>query len=438
MTPTIVILLSGLALLLVGAGLLGTLVGVRATLASFSNIETGLIMAGYYVGYVTGTLLAPRVIRNVGHIRTFAALAAVTAACTLSFGLMVHPAIWLVLRILNGLCIVGLYMVVESWLSEQSAGPKRGRIFSIYMMTTLAALGAGQFLLLVGNTTDMVPFALAAILITLGVVPVAVTRVHEPRIALAVPVHLRDLLHTSPLGTIGAFGAGAVNGAFWGMTPVFGQRLELSDLNIALLMSVTIFGGAVLQWPIGHLSDRYDRRTVLIAVSLATASVAAAVALIVVDDNPGLLFAACLYGGLMFSLYGISVAHTNDHLAPDQVLEATRGLLLVYGIGALSGPLLGGIAMDLFGPVGLPAVSAGMAGVLGLYGIYRVTQRTAPPLAEQTEYVPLVRTTPVALEMHPGAEPASEFEDESAFAPRISVPAEASGDDSGDRPTVGR
>lgn len=410
MTPTIVVLLSGLALLLVGAGLLGTLLGVRATLASFSNIETGLIMAGYYLGYVTGTLLAPRVIRNVGHVRTFAALASLAAASTLGFGLIVHPLVWLVLRILNGLCIVGLYMVVESWLSEQSAGPKRGQIFSIYMMTTLAALGAGQFLLLVGNTTEMVPFALVAILITLGVVPVAVTRVHEPNIALAVPVRLRELLHTSPLGTIGALGAGAVNGAFWGMTPVFGQRLTLSDLDIALLMSVTIFGGAVLQWPIGHLSDRFDRRRVLIGVSLATAFVAAGGAYIVIHDSPGLLLTACLYGGLMFSLYGISVAHTNDHLHHGQVLEATRGLLLVYGIGALGGPLLGGIAMDLIGPVGLPAVSAAMASMLGLYGIYRMTQRIAPPLAEQTEYVPLVRTTPVALAMHPDTESTADAE----------------------------
>lgn len=410
MTPTIATLIGGLALLLVGVGLLGTVLGVRAALAAFSNLETGLIMAGYYVGYVAGTLFVPRVIRNVGHIRTFAALASLAAASVLSFGLLVHPAAWLPLRILNGLCVVGLYMVVESWLSEQSAGSARGRIFSIYMMSTLFALGLGQFLLLVGEPDGMVPFTLAAMLIALGVIPIAVTRVTEPRIEAVVPVKLGQLLRISPLGTIGALGAGMVNGAFWGMTPVFGQRLALGEFQIALLMSATILGGALLQWPIGHLSDRYDRRNVLILVSFATALVAAGVALLVMQSLPGLALAAALYGGLMFSLYGISVAHTNDHLDPGQVLEATRGLLLVYGFGALFGPLLGGIAMEFAGPVGLPVLSAGMAALLALYGLYRRTQREAPALADQTEFVPLVRTTPVVLEMHPGADPEPELD----------------------------
>jgi MFS family permease len=400
-TPTIIILLSGLAMLLVGVGLLGTLLGVRATLSSFSSIETGLIMAGYYVGYIVGTLLAPRIVRNVGHIRTFAALAAAAAVCSLGFGLVVHPAAWLVLRIINGLCVVGIYMVVESWLSEQSAGPARGRIFAIYMMSTLIALGSGQFLLLAGDIGGLVPFALAAILISVGVIPIAITRIHEPVIDEPVSVRLGQLFRISPLGTVGAFGAGMVNGAFWGMAPVFGQRIELGEFQIALLMSATILGGAILQWPVGHLSDRHDRRRVLVGVSLATALLAAAVALIVTRELPGLTVSAAIYGGLMFSLYGISVAHTNDHLEQGQVLEATRGLLLIYGAGALSGPLLGGIAMELFGPVGLPALSAGIAGLLAIYGLFRMTRRLPPPLADQSEFVPMVRTSPVALEMHP-------------------------------------
>lgn len=403
MTPTILVLLSGLALLLVGVGLLGTLLGVRATLAQFGNFETGLIMAGYYLGYVVGTLTVPRVVRNVGHIRVFAALAALTAACTLAFALVVHPLAWLPLRILNGLSVVGLYMVVESWLSEQSAGPARGRIFAVYMMSTLLALGAGQFLLLLGDTTSTAPFALAAIAISLGVIPIAVTRVTEPKISLATGVGIRELVKISPLGTIGSLGAGAVNGAFWGMAPVFGQRLALDELHIALLMSSTILGGALLQWPIGHLSDRFDRRSVLVLVSLATALVAVSTIRIIEYGAVGLLLSAAVYGGLMFSLYGISVAHTNDHLAPEQVLEATRGLLLIYGIGALCGPLLGGIAMELYGPVGLPLFSAATAGLLGCYGAWRMTRRAPPPVEEQTDFVALARTSPVVLELHPDA-----------------------------------
>jgi MFS family permease len=408
MTPTIFVLLSGLGLLLVGVGLLGTLLGVRATVASFSNMETGLIMAGYYVGYIAGTLLAPRIIRNVGHIRSFSAFAAVAASSSLCFGLLVDPWVWFLLRLLNGLCVVGLYMVVESWLNEQSAGPMRGRIFSIYMMSTLVALGSGQFLLLASDPSELTLFAFSAILISLGVVPVAVTRVTEPKMEVFVPINLRELVRISPLGTAGTLGAGMLNGVFWGMAPVFGQRLELGETQIALLMSATIAGGALLQWPIGHLSDRIDRRTVLILVSVATAVAAVISMLIVINGYSGLILSAFLYGGLMFTLYGISVAHTNDHLAPEQVLEATRGLLLVYGIGALCGPILGGIAMDSIGPPGLPAISAITAATLALFGVFRITQRAAPSLEDQADFVPMVRTTQVALEMHPEADVAPE------------------------------
>ena len=410
MTPTIFVLIGGLGLLLVGVGLLGTLLGVRAGLAAFSNLQIGLIMAGYYAGYILGTLLAPRVVRNVGHIRSFAAFAALGSASALAFGLLIDPWVWLGLRVLSGACVVGLFVVVESWLNEQSAGPARGRTFAVYMMSTLLALGAGQFLLLVGEPGELVPFALAAILITLGLVPVAVPRVTEPRMQLTEPVSIGQLFRVSPLAAVGTASAGLVNGAFWGMAPLFGQRLALDEIQIASLMSATILGGALLQWPIGHVSDSLDRRTVLVVVSFATAAVAAGAGLIVIEGYAGLIPTAFLYGGLMFSLYGLSVAHANDHLEQSQVLEATRGLLLVYGGGALAGPLLGGAAMTWAGPVGLPALSAATAAFLGLFGIYRMTRRAPPPMEEQSEFVALVRTSPVVLEMHPQADPAPELD----------------------------
>jgi MFS family permease len=410
MTPTILILLGGLGTMLVGVGLLGTLLGVRANLAAFSDLETGLIMAAYYGGYIAGTILAPRIIRNVGHIRAFAAFAALASATSLAFGLLVHPSVWLLLRVINGLSVLGLYVVVESWLNEQSTGPARGRLFSLYMTSTLLALGAGQFLLLAGDTLDLTLFALAAILISVGVIPVAIIRVTEPRIELAVPVPFAQLLRISPLGVVGTFGAGTINGAFWGMTPLFGQTLALEERQIALLMSATILGGAILQRPIGHLSDLMDRRLMLVLTGFATATVATIAGFIVIEGHPGLIFSACLYGGLMFSLYGISVAHTNDHLQPGQVLEATRGLLLIFGLGAVCGPLLVGLAMKAAGPVGLPAVSALTAAALALFGIYRMARRPAPPRAAQSEFVPFVRTSPVALEMYPEADVSPELE----------------------------
>ncbi len=401
MTRTIVILIGGFGVLLAGSGLLSTLLGVRATLMSFGSLEIGLVMAGYYAGYIAGTRLAPRVIRDVGHIRTFAALAAVAAAVTLAYGLLLAPLPWLVLRFVNGLAISALYTVVESWLNEQSSGPARGRVFSLYMTSSLLGLGAGQFLLPAADPEGLVLFAMAAILISIGLVPIAVTRVTEPEIRPAVTVHLSRLVRVSPLGVAGVFGAGLISGVFWGMTPVFAQILELTETQIAILMSATILGGGLLQWPIGRLSDSMDRRTVLILVSFAIALACTAWAYIVIRDIPGLVLSSAVFGGLMFSLYGISVAHTNDHISRDEVLEATRGLLLVFGVGALMGPLLAGLAMEAAGPPGLPAVSTVVAVILGVFGIYRTTRRPAPTPAEQGDYVVMVRTTPVALEMYP-------------------------------------
>jgi MFS family permease len=410
MTATIAILIGGLGVLLVGVGLLGTLLGVRAAIEPFGNLQTGLIMAGYYGGYLVGTLFAPQLVRNVGHIRAFAAFAAVGASCALAFGLLVEPWTWLLLRVLSGACVVGVYMVVESWLNEQSAGPARGRIFAIYMTSTLFALAAGQFLLLAEDPSGLPLFALSAILMSLGLVPIAVTRVTEPRMDVAATVSLAQLFRISPLGAAGALGAGAVNGMFWGMAPVFGQRLALDEGQIATLMSATILGGALLQWPIGHLSDLLDRRPVLVSASFATAGLAMVAGMIAVEGRPGLIPAAFFYGGLMFSLYGLSVAHTNDRLDRGQVLEATRGLLFIYGVGASAGPIMAGIAMWEAGPVGLPVLSAATAALLGLFGTYRMLRAESPPREEQTEFVPLVRTSPVVLEMHPEADPSPELD----------------------------
>lgn len=401
MRVTVSVLLGGLSLLLVGYGLLGTLLGVRSTLESFTNIETGRIMAGYYAGYILGTWRGPGIVRRVGHIRAFAAFAALGSASTLMFGLFPSPWAWFVFRIVSGASAVGLYMVVESWLNAQTAGERRGRVFAVYMITTLLALAAGQFLLLVYEPASLASFALATVLITLAIVPIAVTRVTEPGIDTYDHLPLGRLFELSPLATVGAVGAGFVNGAFWGMTAVFAARIGLDEAAIAVLMSATIVGGAILQLPIGHLSDRHDRRTVLVLVSFCAAVAAAGAGYVVLERLPGLAVVAFLYGGLMFTVYAISVAHANDHLAPSQILGATRGLLLLYGVGALFGPLTGGLAMEWAGPVGLPFMSAATLLLVSTYGVYRMVRRAPPPLEDQSEFVPLARTSPVVLEMHP-------------------------------------
>lgn len=404
MTPTILTLISGLALILVGGGLLGTLLGIRATMASFDAIETGLVMSGYYVGYVVGTFLGPKLIRNVGHIRAFASFAALAAASTLGFGLLVEPWAWLVLRVINGFCLVGLYMAVESWVNAQSVGPARGRVFSIYMVSTLVALAAGQFALWAADPGGMDLFVIAAILICLGLVPVVVMRINEPSIEIYEPLAIKQLVHISPLGSAGCFVSGLITGAFWGMNAVFGYKMGLGAAEIASLMTATILGGAVLQWPIGLLSDHWDRRMVLIVCSFATALAATLVAIIIVMQWHIPLATSFIYGGFMFALYGLSVAHTNDQLQASQVLDATRGLLLLYGLGAIAGPILVSLAMTEWGPIGHPILCAGTAAALAMFGLLRVILRGAPAVAEQADFVPMTRTSQVMLQMHPEVE----------------------------------
>jgi MFS family permease len=406
MSGTVVMLLLGLGTLLVGTGLLGTLLGLRAKLEDFSNTAIGTIMTAYYLGYVIGTFVVPVLIRRVGHIRAFAAMAAIGSAAVLCHGLVVHPVAWFALRAVTGVAVLGVYMIVESWLNEQAPQVIRGQVFATYMMVSLISLALGQYLILVGDIGTLTLFAVAAMLFTLGLVPIAATRVHAPQPQLHPPaLDFRHLLQLSPLATLGAFMAGIVNSAFWGLGAVFSQRIGLSEAGTALFMSATILGGALLQWPIGRWSDHRGRRGVLTLVSFAAMAVALLMLLVMRHSLAALIACAFLYGGLMFSIYSLSVAYMNDRLqTPGEVLEATRGLLLVYGIGAITGPILGGPLMDVFGPGTVPAYSAAVLGLLGTIGLARMVWRSPVPLAEQGEFVPMVRTTPMALEMLPQAD----------------------------------
>ena len=402
MSGTIAMLLLGLGTLLVGNGLLGTLLGIRAQLEGFTNTAIGALMAAYFLGYVMGTFLVPALIRRVGHIRTFAALAAVGSASVLCYGLIVHPVAWAALRVITGIAVVGVYTVVESWLNEQTPHHTRGRVFAIYMMVTLVGLAAGQYLILTGDIGALSLFAIASMLFTLGLVPIAATRIHAPQPLANPSVSLAHLFWIAPLAAGGAFIAGIVSGAFWSLGAVFAQRVGLSEEGIALFMSATILGGALLQWPIGRLSDHYSRRFMLTLVSITAALVALLALRVMYESLAALIACAFVYGGLMFSVYSLSVAHMNDRLsAPGDVLDATRGLLLIFGMGSIAGPAIGGPLMDWFGPGTLPAYSAAALGLLGLLGLVRLIWAVPIPLIEQGRFVLMVRTTPVALGMLP-------------------------------------
>ncbi len=400
-------LLLATAILLLGSGLLGTLLGVRAGIEQFSPAVTGIIMSGYFVGFVIGSYRGPGIVRRVGHIRTFTAFAAIAAASVIVHGLLVNPYVWWVLRVITGICMVGLYLVIESWLSGQADSSQRGKIFAAYMGVNLFALGLGQFLLLIYGAQDVASFALVALFLSLALVPVALTRMPEPPPVEVPHLRLRHLIAISPLGTAGALCTGLGNGAFWGMAPLFGHDIGLSNAGVATFMAAVILGGAVLQWPIGHFSDRHDRRAVL-----ATGGVVFrawrrdSYFLPRAAFCPGLEAGAILFGGFSFSVYSLAVAHTNDHINRSEVLEATQGLLLLNGIGAAIGPLLAGLLVESLGPRSLFAYLTIPYGLLGLFALYRMRVSAPVPLDDQSEFVAMARTATVAAELDPRAESA--------------------------------
>lgn len=400
----VAVLLLGMSILLVGNGLLGTALGLRAAYERYTDSVIGIMMALYFFGFIVGTFLCPHLIKRVGYIRAFAVLAAIGAAAAVAHALFVHAAVWFALRVVSGICLVGLYIILESWLNEQASNSQRGRILALYTAVVLVALGLGQFLILLDPAVDFVAFGLVSILFCLGLVPVAATPMPEPRPVAAPRLGLGRLYRISALGLAGALVAGLVSGAFWAVGAVFAQRIGLSHAGIAAFMGATIFGGAVLQWPIGLLSDHRDRRWVLALVVFVCAFFALAGLAMSWYSQFALVTCMFLFGGTSFSIYALSVAHMNDRLEdPSHVVEVSSGLLLVYGWGAMIGPAVAGGLMQAFGPRSLLLYFGLATMLLGLYALLRI-HRTAPvPLQAQGAFVPLLRTSQVALEMQPQA-----------------------------------
>ncbi len=365
-------LLSGVGLLVVGTGLLFAVIGAQATAANFPVIVTGLINSAYFAGFVFGTYACPVVIRRVGHIRAFAAMASIASTLPILHALLLNPWFWGGLRFINGVCLVGLYIVVESWLNVVALSHQRGKVFAAYMAVSGVAMALGQWLILVGDRFGFVPFALVSILFSFALLPITLTPVLEPEPMEAPKIGLVALFATSPIGVLGAIASGLLSGAFYSLGHVFGQRVGLSEVGIATFMAATILGGAALQWPVGQLSDRHDRRWVMFWVCTSGAAVALAGFYLALDSEPELIGLGIAYGGLTFTLYGLAVAHVNDLIDRKRALEVAGGLLLLHGLGATVGPALAGGLMDLMGPGSLLLYFAGVLLTLAV-AIWRVT-----------------------------------------------------------------
>ncbi|HEX5313911.1 MAG TPA: MFS transporter [Gammaproteobacteria bacterium] len=392
-------LLLGITILLTGMGLLGSLLGLRATEAHFPGWELGLVMSGYFAGFIVGSFLCPVLIRRVGPIRSFAAFAAIVASATLAHALAVNPWSWLALRLVTGTAMVGLYMVTESWLNASLPRPYRVQIFSFYAMLTLVAMAAGQFLFFAVPANGTALFLVAGMLIVAGLIPVTATRLDQPPAVSAPRLPPLDLLRRAPFAVAGTFLSGLTTGAFWGLGAAFAARLGFSPGQIGLFVACTVAGGIVAQWPLGRLSDRVGRPPVMIAAAALGCVFALLLAAATQGPEWPLLIFGFGFGAMALCLYALAVAHMNDVLEPPEVLSATQGLLLATGVGSMLGPLIAGMMFDAAGARGLPLYLAAVLAIFALSGLLYSLRRVMPRPREQSEFVPMVRTSQVALEI---------------------------------------
>ena len=390
-------ILGSVAFLLLGHGLLNTLLTLRGLDEGYSAGMIGIMMSGYFSGYLLGTWIATPLIRRVGHIRTFAFYAALAAIVALVHALIVDPWVWTALRVLYGIAIVTLYMVIESWLNAKASNEKRGQVFAIYMAVNLGALALAQQLLGLASPAAFTLFALSAILICCALMPITLTHQTQPSIPETPPTNLRELARIAPLPLLASAISGLSLAGFWGLAPLYATQNGFDPEGVGIFMSLSILGGAVLQWPIGRLSDRFDRRKVMMHTVFIT--IVLSLLMSTLTAGTPLLVVAFFWGGTAFSLYSLAVAQMADQLKPEELLSASSGLLLANGFGSSFGPAIVGGLMSLIGAAALPLYYAATLSLLLVYALLRsrkVIDLLSHPLAR---FTPVMRTSPVVLDM---------------------------------------
>lgn len=383
----VVALLVSVSILLAGQGLQTTLLPVRASLENFSTLSIGIIGAVYFLGFTTGCLKGGAMVQRVGHVRVFLAMTALASASPLVHGLVVDEFVWAVLRFLTGFCFAVLYVVIESWLNEQASDENRGTIFATYVMITLTLLAGGQMMVLLYEPGTLHLFALASVLVSVAAVPIALSSSPTPALPEFAHPDLRKLFRTSPGGTFGCLATGLANGSFWSLAPVFTSAAS-EDISLAAwFMTGTVLGGSIGQWPLGILSDRISRRSVLIAASAC----AAAAGLVLVFFAPRVDFLTltvlgAVWGSVAFPIYSLSVAHTNDYADTSDFVMISSSLLLIYGIGAVTGPFIASAAMTVAGPQFLYVFTAAVHTTFLVYVITRVFRREPAPEEQHIQF----------------------------------------------------
>ncbi len=392
-------LMLGMLLLMLGNGLQGTLLGVRGSIENISPQWLGYVMSGYFAGFLISSKLTPHLLKRVGHVRVFAALGSIVSAAFILFPVWIDPWFWMALRIVVGFCFCGIYIVAESWLNDSADNETRGQALSMYLIVQMAGIVAGQLLLNIADPGGYELFVLITVLVSISFAPILLSSSRAPMFELSRPMSLKELVTASPLACFGMINLGGVFAALFGMAAIYANQRGLSIAQTSYFVTAIYCGGLLLQYPIGWLSDRMDRRILIIL----TAGVCAVTCLLALMFNSGfvsLLVVAFIVGGTTNPLYSLLIAYTNDFLDTDQMAAASAGMLFINGIGAMTGPIIVGFMMNTLGASSFFIFIATLMSLVCLYGIYRMSQRAAISVEDTAPYLPITsRTSQVATEI---------------------------------------
>lgn len=391
-----------LVLLTSGNTMLGTLLAVRLELEGFRAALSGLILAFYAIGFVLGTMYGIRIIQRVGHIRAFAVFGAVTSAVILVHPMFVSTDLWLVLRLIIGFCIAGLMLITESWVNTIATAQTRGTLLAIYLLLFYLAAASGQFLIAAGDPATHLLFSVAAILVSLSLIPVLLTRTVAPEIHESERLGVRELYETAPLGIIGGFVSGATMSAFNTMGPIYATRVGLEITQLSLFMGIGVLSAMLFQWPVGFISDRFMRSRVVFALALAGIGAALLATVAGRTSNVALFLTGGIYVGIVASLYPVCLALTHDQMPHNKIVPANATLLLCFGLGTIAGPIGSAVLMTVTGPEGLFVFAAIALVALAARAAYYLRHQPQVPVTEQEHCVAVAPvSTPVLMELDP-------------------------------------
>jgi MFS family permease len=379
-------LVLGSALLLFAGGMHGLILPVRGSIEGFSAGALGLLGTGWAIGYVAGCLISPRLVGAVGHIRTFGVMCALAAVSILLQALIVDAWAWIPIRAVSGFCFAGAAMIVESWLNDRAEPSTRGTIFGVYTMVNLVAATAGQMAISLGDASGFLFFAVAAIVYCLALVPTAMSTSASPAPLTSVRLDLGALWRNSPVAVVAVFLVGVSNAAFGTLAAVYADGVGLTLATIALFASIPVLAGAVAQIPIGFASDRMDRRKVLLGIAVAALAADLAFLLLLPEGRTLNLVLVGIFGAAIFAMYPVILAHANDHAPPGTSIQVSGGLLMVYGLGSIIGPLVAGLTMMELGPRGLFATTVAAHVLMIAFTAWRISARAPVPDADKTAF----------------------------------------------------